>query len=186
MRVVSYYTFPEARYGLALSGTTGYSNTPAAPAKLTVTSAGNSLFPYLVPGNPLDVVYAYYYPSTPVAAAGETTTPIMTITGPGVTNQTVGVTHKAADGRESLAMTFDSNQYLMHSLTLNYGIFNWVTKGVFIGQRKVFLTPQSDDFFLANDLYSNSPAACRPAGFSLDPTYDPAVSCPVGRDTTRK
>ena len=182
VRVVSYYTFPEARYGLALSGA-GQSNTPVAPAKLSLTTAGSSLFPYLIAANQLDVVYSWYYPSTPVAAIGETTTPIMTISGPGVTSQTVGVTHTAADGRETLAMTFDSSPYLIHSLALNYGIFNWVTKGVFIGQRKIFLTPQSDDFFLANDMFTTSPAACKPPGFNLDPTYDPSTTCPTDRDS---
>ena len=183
VRVVSYYTWPEARYGLTLSGSTGYSNTPAAPGKLSLTAAGGPVFPYLVPTNQLDVVYAYYYPSTVVPAAGETTTPIMTISGPNVSNQTVGVTHIAADGRESLAMTFDNSPYLMHSMALNYGIFNWVTKGVFVGQRRVFLTAQSDDFFLSNDMFSKSPAACAPSSFNLDPTFNLAVSCPLARAT---
>lgn len=184
VRLVSYYTFPEPRYGMALVGTTGYSNTPASPATLSLTSAGSPLFPYLVAGNRLNVVNAYYYPATAVAAAGETTTPIMTISSSGIKDLTAGVTHVAADGRETLAMTFDSSPYLMHSMALNYGIFNWVSKGIFVGERKIFLTPQSDDFFLANDMYANFPAACQPTSLSADPTYDPAVSCPTARDTS--
>ena len=183
VRVVSYYTWPEARYGLTLSGSTGYSNTPTAPGKLSLTAAGSSVFPYLVASNQLDVVYAYYYPSTVVVAAGETTTPIMTITGPNVSNKIAGVTHIAADGRESLAMTFDNSPYLMHSMALNYGIFNWATKGVFVGQRKVFLTTQSDDFFLSNDMWATSPRACMPSSFNLDPTFNLAVDCPLDRTT---
>jgi len=184
VRVVSYYTFPEARYGMALSGATGYSTTPTAPGQLGLSTAGATLFPYLISTNKLAVTYAYFYPATAVAAAGETTTPIMTMTSPNVNNQVVGVIHTAADGRESLAMTFDSSQYLLHSLALHYGVMNWVTKGVFIGQRRIYLTPQSDDFFLANDMYTTSPLACQPNSFNLDPTYDPAVSCPSTRDTS--
>jgi hypothetical protein len=180
IRLVSYYTFPEARYGMALFGSAGYSSTPAAPSKLTFANAGKSMFPYLA-AKDLDVVYSYYYPATAVAAAGETTTPILTISGPGVSNRTAAVTHVAADGRESLAMTFDSSQYLQHSLALHYGIFNWVTRGVFVGQRRIYLSPQSDDFFLPNDMFANSPAACKPSSFSADPTFDPAVSCPTDR-----
>jgi hypothetical protein len=184
VRLVSYYTFPEPRYGMALAGTTGYSNTSAKPALLSLTSTGKTLFPYLIATNKLEVANAYYYPATAVAAAGETTTPIMTISSTGVNNLIVGVTHVAADGRESLAMTFDSSPYLMHSMALNYGIFNWVSKGVFIGQRKIYITPQSDDFFLANDMYANTPAACQPSSLSVDPTYDPSVSCPTARDSS--
>ena len=181
IRLVSYYTWPEARYGLTLSGASGYSNTPTAPGKLSLTAAGSSLFPYLNATNQLDVVYAYYYPSAVVPVTGETTTPIMTITGPGVTNQIVAATHIAADGRESMAMTFDNSPYLMHSMALNYGVFNWVTKGVFVGQRKIYLTPQSDDYFLENDLYASTPAACLPSSFNLDPTFNLAVDCPTDR-----
>ncbi len=184
VRVVSYYTFPEARYGLALSGATGYSNTPASPALLSLTAAGSPLFPYLIPANKINVVYAYYYPSVAVAATGETTTPIMTISATGLNNVVVGATHVAADGRESLAMTMDSSPYLTHSKALNYGIFNWVTKGVFVGQRKVFLTPQSDDLFLPDDLYTSSQAGCQPTSATADPTYDPAIACPTARDSS--
>ena len=108
VRAVSYFTYPEARYGLAPAGT-GVSYTSAAPGKLAVTKGGSTLFPYLMPGNRLSVVYAYHYPADAVAATGETTTPIMTITAPGGEETTAGVTHVASDGRESLAMTVDAH-----------------------------------------------------------------------------
>ena len=53
--------------------------------------------------------------SHPVAAAGEPTTPILQYNG-----ATIGAVHTTADGRESIALTFDHAPNLRHSLLLNY------------------------------------------------------------------
>lgn len=179
VRLVSFYTWPELRYGLSPVG--AFSTAPpAAAVKMSYTAAASSVFPYLNTANPIEVApWDYIYTATAVAAIGETTTPLLTIN-----SYPVAVTHTAADGRESLAMTFDSNQYMNHALVLNYGVFNWVTKGVFIGQRRVFLTPQSDDFFLADDLFVTSPAACKSPGFNVDPSSGPDSNCPSDRTTS--
>ena len=108
VRVVSYFTYPDARYGLALAGN-GVAYMPDAPGKLGLTPMGSTLFPYLIPANQIDVVNAFHYPAATIAAEGETTTPIINIAAPGASEQTTaGVTHVAADGRESLALTVDS------------------------------------------------------------------------------
>jgi len=93
----------------------------------------------------------------------------------------VGVTHTLADGREYMALTMDNNPYLFHSAILHYGIIHWVTKGLFLGSRKTYMTPQVDDHFLNNDLFYSSKAACIPVGFAADPTFDPANQCPTYR-----
>jgi len=77
----------------------------------------------------------------------------------------------------------DNNFFLLHSLAFNYGLFNWVAKGVFLGGRKYYMSPQMDDIFLANDLYSTSPSGCRPSGFQVDPTQDPTAVCRTRRIT---
>ncbi len=174
VRVVSYYTYPEARYGMA--AVSAMPTSAAAPANLTFASASSTIFTYLVRTNPLKVVDAYLYLAAAAPAVGETTTPILTM-GSGI----AGVTHTKGDGREFMALTFDNNPYLTHSLALNYGIFNWVTKGIFVGERRIHLTPQNDDFFLPNDLFVASITACRPTAFSVDPTYDPSAQCPTDR-----
>jgi len=174
VRLVSYYTYPEARYGI--TAISSRSTSAASPASMAFTAASSTVFPYLVRTNPLRVIDTYLYTAAATPAVGETTTPLLTIN-----NQITGVTHTKADGREFMAMTFDNNPYLLHSLALNYGIFNWVTKGIFLGERRVYLTPQNDDFFLANDLFALSPSACRPSGFVSDPTFDPAAQCPSDR-----
>jgi hypothetical protein len=120
---------------------------------------------------------SYLYGAQSNPGAGNTTTPILTIDG-----MTAGVIHRKADGREYLALTFDNNPYLLHSLAFGYDLVSWVTKGLFIGHRKAYFSPQIDDIFLNSDLYSLAPG-CQPKGFQLDPTVDPTLGCPLLRMT---
>ncbi len=173
VRTVAYYAWPEARYGMA--PISGFS-TDAAPAPMTFTSASANVFRTMNRSNKLDLRYAYYYSAQPVAATGEVTSPILT-----VNNQTVGVVHTKADGRESMAFTFDNNPYTVHSMALSFDILNWVTKGIFLGAKKSYFSPQNDDHFLPNDMFVFGVAACTPSGFTNEPTYDPADACPSDR-----
>ena len=50
--------------------------------------------------------------------------------------------------REMLTQTFDTNQFLKHDLILAYGLINWVTKGLFLGDYHVYATAQVDDVFI--------------------------------------
>ena len=59
--------------------------------------------------------------------------------------------HVSADGRENLAITAANAYYLRHSQVLGYGVVNWVTKGLFIGKKRISLTPQLDDLFIDDD-----------------------------------
>lgn len=170
IRTLSYYTFPNARFGLSY---TSALNTTTVATNATFTPAANTLFPYLNQSHPLQVSGAYVYLATPVSATGEVTTPLLSLNG-----ATIAALHKKPDGREYLALTFDDNPNLLHSLALNYGLINWVTKGVFLGERHIYLTPQVDDLFIANELYSTAPG-CKPTGFLIDPTSDLAASCPT-------
>ncbi|MCC6590540.1 MAG: hypothetical protein IT168_27860 [Bryobacterales bacterium] len=174
VRAVSYYTWPEARYGLEYVSSTG--NT----SNISFTTAAAAVFPYVNRNNPVSVENSWTYLSRTVQATGEVTTPIL-LMGTNV----VGVLHTKPDGREYLALTMDNNPNLRHSNVLNYGLINWVTKGVFLGFRKIFLTTQSDDLFLPNDLFVNNKPACQPVGqLAQDPTYDPTLEgCPEYRIT---
>jgi len=58
-----------------------------------------------------------------------------------------------ADGRETLAMTFDSNPFLLHHAILAHGLVEWVTKGIYLGEYRVYLTPQADDLYNDDDLF---------------------------------
>ncbi len=69
---------------------------------------------------------------------------------------TVAVTHTLANGQQILALTMDNNPTLVHSMALGYGVINWVTDGIFLGSRKVYLNPEVDDFLLGNWIYAPS------------------------------
>jgi peptidoglycan/xylan/chitin deacetylase (PgdA/CDA1 family) len=57
------------------------------------------------------------------------------------------------DGREALALTFSQSPTSLPSLQLAYGVVSWVTRGLFVGERHVYVAPQIDDFFLASAIY---------------------------------
>ena len=156
VRLAAFSAWPEKRYGLAPGNSL---DTTATPANASFPSAAAAVFPYLNRTNPLKIGGVFVYLASPAPDPGETTTPLLTIDG-----ATVAATHAKADGREYMALTFDQLPYLVHSLALHYGVFNWVTKGVFVGGRRIYLSPQNDDVFLSNTLFVNSVAACTPAG----------------------
>ena len=72
----------------------------------------------------------------------------------GVLNTLAAVT-TYGDGREILAITFDSNAYSLQTLLFGYGLVNWVTRGLFIGERHVHMSPQVDDLFIDDDQWTN-------------------------------
>jgi hypothetical protein len=185
VRTVSYYTWPEARYGLAYAGvsvsTTATSPVNVTPASGQTTTTGT--FPYLLSTAKVPVENAYMYFATTVAATGETTTPVLTATYNG-SAYTVGALHTSATGQQYLALTMDNNAFLEHSMVFYYGLFNWVTKGQFLGGRKIYLSPEVDDLFIDDDLYDAAiPQYCVPAGFQNDPTFDNSSHCPLLRIT---
>ncbi len=178
VRTVAWYAWPEARYGIAWAGFSGgASDTTGVP--MTYTAAAASVFPYLNRSQTLPLRSAWYYTANPSPLAGETTTPLLTVSG-----KTVAATHTKADGREYMAFTFDSAPWLIHSMAIQYGAFNWVTKGIFLGARKAYFSPQNDDHFLDNDLFKLGVAACMPSGFTNEPTYAPNTPCPTDRMDT--
>jgi hypothetical protein len=171
VRTLSYYSFPDPRYGIAWNGQANLGGTA------TFLPAASSVFQTANRASSVPVKNAYFYGAVPAAAAGDITTPVLAIDG-----QSTGFLHRKADGREYLAFTFDNNPYLLHSVVLGYDLVNWVTKGMFLGERKAYLSPQIDDIFLASDLYSTAPG-CHPPGFQLDPTVDPTGGCTLVRMT---
>jgi hypothetical protein len=158
VRMVCYYGWPDAAWGLQ-AGDSGASYTAASPLNVTLTAAGAAVFPYLTPSAIVPVsgqgggIWAYR--AMPTAAANETTTPILAAGA-----YTVGVTHTTADGRETMALTMDNYPGYLHSTAFSYGVINWITKGVFLGYRRVYLGPQIDDLLNGNLLYAPTLPQC--------------------------
>lgn len=120
---------------------------------MTLTAAGAAVFPYLAPTASIPVFGQgggiWAYKALPVPAANETTTSLLA-----AGSYTVGVTYKTPDGRETMALAVDNYPGYLHSTALSYGVINGVTKGVFMGYRRVYLNPQIDDILNGNLLYA--------------------------------
>lgn len=168
VRTLSYYTYPEARYGLTPMGSVATSGDK--PLAADFTPEAESVFRDLRLPQTVNIAYAFTYLADPVAAAGETTTPLLRA-GP----STLAVLHTSADGRESLALTFDNNPSLMHSLILQRGLLDWLTRGVHLGWQKAWLLPQVDDLFLPNYMFDASSEECATAA---GPNVEPGEAIP--------
>ncbi len=140
LRQITWYTYPTPDYGYQ----------PAAPRvdpgksplSAQLTSAGRAIFPYVNASNPLTINGAYTYLARP--SNSPSIVPLLRDS----TGAALAVTRTYNDGRENLAMTFDSDAAALYGLVLDQGLISWVTRGVFLGARHVYLTPQADDLFL--------------------------------------
>jgi hypothetical protein len=134
-------------------------DTGAAPLTATFTPAGAAVFSRVNTANPLVIKHAWTYLSTPAAANA---TPLLV----DAAGHSLAVAAKFPDGRETLILTFDSNRHLSHAQVLGYDLIHWVTKGLFLGERKAYMSPQIDDLFLANTMWTPN----TPCGTPIDST----------------
>lgn len=145
VREVDWYVFPGPDQGL-LSPSGGV-DTGASPISASLTPAGQSLFTYVPSGKTVPISLAWTYLTT---AADASVTPLLVDSaGHALVSSRVG-----PDGRETIAMTFDSNPYLLHHVVLAHGLVEWVTRGIFLGEYRVYLRPEVDDLYNDNDLYA--------------------------------
>lgn len=142
-REAVWYTWPTAEFGLAyINGT--------ASSKYTATVDGTplaqSFFSRVKADARIPVGGAYTYP----------TSVIDTVTTPLLKNDkgVILALHRTTDGRDVLVSTFDSNPYQTHALALEYDMLRWLTKGMFVGQKRAYLNAQVDDIFLDNFMWN--------------------------------
>jgi hypothetical protein len=147
VRQVTSYTYPAGwpdDYGLNL---VTYQDTTLAPLQATLTPAGRQVFPYLKASSAITIRNAWTYLANVNSPA--VTTPLL-VTADGYAIASV---HTYPDGRENLAVTAANAPFLTHSMLLSYGIVNWVTKGFFLGERHVYMSPQVDDLLIDDDVW---------------------------------
>jgi hypothetical protein len=153
IRQISWYTYPTPAEGFNPTTTPGGVNTDTTPVIGSFTATGKTIFgSYANTDSPVSIQNAYTYLATPLDS---NTQPLLTDSA-GDALATIR-TYNDTNGdflRESLFLTFDSNQYLVHNLTLSYGLINWVTNGLFLGQRQISLLAQPDDVFNDNDIWT--------------------------------
>lgn len=156
IRQVTSYTFPYGfpdTYGLA-DPTYAYVDTTSTPLQSSLTAAGKQIFSYLNTNSKVAIQYAWNYLATVNPSEAANVTQLLTAPYNGTT-YTLAAVKKYSDGRENLAITADNNWFLIHSQLLSYGIINWVTKGLFQGERHVTINAQPDDLFIDDDMWDS-------------------------------
>ena len=144
VREISWYSYPGADQGL--NSPSSSTDTSKTTINATLTAAGQNVFPSINPANPIPISMAWTYQSTP---SDPKVTPLLVDGG----NHSLVSTRVTADGRETMALTFDSNPFLIHDLVLAHGLVEWVTKGIYLGEYRAYLTPQVDDLFIDDDIF---------------------------------
>ena len=123
---------------------------------LRITPAGESVFPYLQPDTELSTLalslYTYGYPATTTLTTAPQVTPLFL----DEEGNIAMAIFRSDDGREHLVFTWSSfypaiPPINVHARVLPYGIINWATKGLFLGERHVYFVPQPDDIFMWGD-----------------------------------
>jgi hypothetical protein len=138
----SYGTWPES-YCLTGVGEHGVGDTPL---NVSLTTAGAGVFDYLKATATVPIVQSYVYQTR--VAVGCPGSPLLT-NGADV----MAVRSTSADGRELLALTFTSNQYLLQSDLLIYGMLRWASRGLYLGEQRHFFNVDVDDWFNNSDHY---------------------------------
>jgi hypothetical protein len=147
IRQATLYTFPAGapdNYGLTPISA---ADTSTIPVNARLTAAGQQLFGYLNPANPVSIRNAWTYLARPVSTANPV--PLLTT----ADGYSIASVYTYPDGRQNLAITTDGNPELTHTLLLGYGVVNWVSKGIFLGERKVYLNAQPDDVMIPDDIW---------------------------------
>lgn len=116
------------------------------PLQAGLTSTGAKVFDYLNSAAQIPVVESYVYRS--VLRPGCAAQPVLQA-GPDV----LGALSTSPDGRERLVLTFSSNEHLLQSDLLVYGLFRWASRGLFLGELRHYLNVDVDDWFNTTDRY---------------------------------
>lgn len=140
--------FAHADAALGLGAGTSV-DTHTAPITLQYTSDGQAVFGWYATNAPVEVSGVSAVLS-PVADA--TTTPLLV----DQAGDAAVAVHRFADGRELLLLSFDQAPGAAHSSQLLCGVASWVSRGVFIGEKRATLTPQPDDLFIGTVMNDGS------------------------------
>jgi hypothetical protein len=132
----------------------------STPLNATLTAAAGGPFSYLKSGATIPIVQSYVYRDS--LAAGCNATSLLT-----AGSSVLAALSPSTDGRERISLTFTSNQYLLQSNLLVYGLFRWASRGLFLGEQRHFLNVDVDDWFnSADELQTNGVLNSNP-GFSM-------------------
>ena len=128
-------------------GLTAGSNvdTRTSPVTLQYTAQGTAVFDWYATNATVQVSGV----AAALAAPSDATTTPLLVDQSG--NAAVAV-HRFADGHELMLLTFDQAPGAPHSSQLLCGVASWLARGVYIGEKRAYLTPQPDDLFIGTVL----------------------------------
>jgi hypothetical protein len=140
IRELSWYTYPTADFGYQTPTLIDTTSHPVTAMLTTV--AQKTAFPYMHIDAAITIRDVYTYLAKPLTDGA--TTPFLS----DADGNALAALRTYPDGRQVLSLTFDSNPNLMHNMVLSYGLINWLTNGLFLGERHVYMSVQIDDLFI--------------------------------------
>jgi hypothetical protein len=158
------YWDPVAPFGIYLDYGLTYSSSPSTPynAQWTVPAVNSkTVFEYINTANPLPIT-DFAFAATPrndAAGPRDGTVPHVTPllkTPEGEALVSIiqyNIPLQTTPVREVLLSTITNASFLTHSQVLGYEFINWVTQGVFVGGRFVYMSNHLDDLFLEDELW---------------------------------
>jgi hypothetical protein len=146
VRQVTSYTAPYVPYdyGLAWDWSDPQGTTQSADGLFT--AAGRAVFDDLT-GQPLPIRTHTYLPT--IVEPDNVSPLLVTDTG----RVLASIYTDPDDGWESLTLTFSKNDWSLHSLLVWGDMIEWVTRGVYLGERHVNMTPQVDDLLIDDNVW---------------------------------
>lgn len=147
VRQAAMYTYPGSypeSYGLAAPEPLWGSDTGPDGLPTTLTAAGAQVFGDLQPTAVVPWRYTWAYQAKPTTA-----TALMV----DAAGNALVASNNSGDGRQTLVVTADNAEWLLHTQVIGYGVVNWLTKGVHMGQRRVYLSAQPDDIVMADSIW---------------------------------
>ncbi|MEZ4629609.1 MAG: putative Ig domain-containing protein [Deinococcales bacterium] len=154
VRQVSLFTFPGTfpeDLGLRFDSVQNPGLGESVNAKLAPTpdnSLARSIFASLKPSIEIPVTLAYTYLATIVASNADTKPLLVDAAG-----KVLAALSHTADGREVITLTMGQNVALEHSLLLSYDLINWVSQGVHLGERRMYLQLDVDDWYQFSSIW---------------------------------
>jgi trimeric autotransporter adhesin len=174
VRQVNWYAAPDPNFGMSY-----VSQIPASETYTTnFTSAASTVFFYANTTAPFTITNASVDLATEASGATGSFVPLLQDSQGNVVSAIYD-----NNGQQFLTQTFDSNASLMHDLIVAYGLVNWVTNGVFLGDYHVYATQSIDDFFIDDSEWIPS-TTCLADPQTFDRTAPDASNLPVFRVTS--
>jgi len=179
IRQVNWYDAPDPNFGFS---STVVSQIPSNQNyNVSFTGAAAPIFFYANLATPVTITGAFIDLASPLSPmpSGAVFTPLMADASGNIVSATY-----TFNAQQFLTQTFDSSSnnafMLEHDLVVAYGLLNWVTKGVFLGDYHVYATQEIDDFFIDDSEWIPS-TTCLSNPLTLDRTAPDSSNLPIFR-----